>query len=114
MRRFCCLLLLAVLLFAACSCLAEDEIIPPQWPVPDYVAHLLEAASDEIGYTEEEHGRTKYGESVIRTASGARNFFAGAWIRWIKVTEQPSSIRFIPFTPVPTKDVPGLSLPAAM
>ena len=64
MRRFCCFLLLAVLLFSTCSCLAEDEVIPPQWPVPDYVAHLLEAASDEVGYTEEEHGRTKYGEWV--------------------------------------------------
>ena len=34
-----------ILLFSTCSCLAEDEVIPPQWPVPDYVAHLLEAAS---------------------------------------------------------------------
>ena len=49
MRRFCCFLLLAVLLFSTCSCLAEDEVIPPQWPVPDYVAQLLEAASDEVG-----------------------------------------------------------------
>ena len=41
---------------------AREEIIPPQWPVPDYVIWLLEVASEEVGYTEEEHGRTKYGE----------------------------------------------------
>ena len=64
MRRICCVLLLVVLLLWAGSCLAEEEVIPPQWPVPDYVTHLLEAASDEVGYTEEEHGRTKYGEWV--------------------------------------------------
>ena len=64
MRRICCLLLLVALMLRAGSCLAEEEIIPPQWPVPDYVTHLLEAASDEVGYTEEEHGRTKYGEWV--------------------------------------------------
>ena len=115
MRRFCCFLLLAVLLFSTCSCLAEDEVIPPQWPVPDYVAHLLEAASDEVGYTEEEHGRTKYGEWVGDPyASGVPNFFAGAWIRWINPSVQTSLIRFIPSTPVPTKDGPGLSLPAVM
>ena len=62
MRRFFSLLLLAVLLIPAGFCRAEEEIIPPQWPVPDYVALLLEAASDEVGYREEEHGRTKYGE----------------------------------------------------
>ena len=62
MRRICCLFLLAVLLLPPCLCRVEEEVIPPQWPVPDYVVHLLEAASDEVGYTEEEHGRTKYGE----------------------------------------------------
>ena len=64
MRRNCCLLLLVILLFLAGLCHAEEEIIPPQWPVPDYVTRLLEAASDEVGYTEGEHGRTKYGEWV--------------------------------------------------
>ena len=43
---------------------AEEEIIPPQWPVPDYVQWLLEVADEEIGYTEGEHGWTKYGEWV--------------------------------------------------
>ncbi len=53
------LLILFCPLIAAC---AEEETIPPQWPVPDYVEHLLEVASAEVGYTEGEHGRTKYGE----------------------------------------------------
>ena len=39
---------------------AEDERIDPAWPVPDYVDHLLQVASEEVGYTED-HGRTKYG-----------------------------------------------------
>ena len=64
MRRICCLLLLAFLLLPPVFCYADEEVIPPQWPVPDYVTFLLEAASDEVGYTEGEHGRTKYGEWV--------------------------------------------------
>ena len=40
--------------------LAEEETIPPAYPVPDYVQHLLQVASEEIGYVED-HGRTKYG-----------------------------------------------------
>ncbi len=41
---------------------AEEKRIDPLWPVPDYVIHLLEIASEEVGYTEKEHGWTKYGE----------------------------------------------------
>ena len=40
---------------------AEEKVISPAYPVPDYVEHLLEVASGEVGYTEN-HGRTKYGE----------------------------------------------------
>ncbi len=62
-RRFAAVLLLFVLpLILLPAALADEEIIPPQWPVPDYVNRLLEVASEEVGYTEEEHGRTKYGE----------------------------------------------------
>ena len=61
-RRIAAALLIAPLLFAGTSALAAEEVIPPQWPVPDYVQWLLEVASGEVGYTEEEHGRTKYGE----------------------------------------------------
>jgi len=53
------LLLLLLLLFPL-SALAGEERIPPSLPVPDYVEHLLEVASQEVGYTEN-HGRTKYG-----------------------------------------------------
>ena len=53
-------LYLAILPFSVAY--AGEEEIPPQWPVPDYVKRLLEVASEEVGYTEEDHGRTKYGE----------------------------------------------------
>ena len=59
LRRFLCLLL--ALLVPAMPALA-DEIIPPQWDVPDYVTWLLDVASDEVGYTEGPHGYSKYGE----------------------------------------------------
>ena len=54
------LLFMLLLLFFP-SARAEDERIDPAWPVPDYVEHLLQVASEEVGYTEN-HGRTKYGE----------------------------------------------------
>ena len=54
------MLLLSLLLLLPLSSFAEEEIIPPAYPVPDYVQHLLEVASGEVGYTEN-HGRTKYG-----------------------------------------------------
>lgn len=43
---------------------AAEEIIPPQWEVPDHVAWLLEIAGQEVGYTEGPRGYTKYGEWV--------------------------------------------------
>ena len=52
--------LLALLLFPVLSACAEEERIEPAWPVPDYVEHLLQVASEEVGY-KEDHGRTKYG-----------------------------------------------------
>ena len=52
--------LLALRLFPCLSACAEDERIEPAWPVPDYVEHLLQVASEEVGY-KEDHGRTKYG-----------------------------------------------------
>ena len=44
------------------ACLGEEKVIDPLWPVPDYVVHLLEVASNEVGYVEKEHGWTKYGD----------------------------------------------------
>ena len=57
------LLALALLLFLPLCALA-DEVIPPAYPVPDYVGWLLEIAGEEVGYVEGDHGRTKYGEWV--------------------------------------------------
>ena len=62
-------LILSLLLCCLCfhasaeqSSSLNETIIPPAWPVPDYVNWLLEVASGEVGYTEEAHGWTKYGE----------------------------------------------------
>ena len=62
MVRFSCILLLLAVLLFPFPCLAEETVIPPEWPVPEYVTLLLDVASGEVGYSEGEHGRTKYGE----------------------------------------------------
>ena len=54
-------LLIIVMLCTGFAC-AEDTVLEPQWPVPEYVTHLLEIASGEVGYTEGAHGYSKYGE----------------------------------------------------
>ena len=41
---------------------AEYTVLEPQYPVPDYVSLLLEIAGNEVGYTEDKRGYTKYGE----------------------------------------------------
>ena len=58
--RLTALCLLASFLLS-CSARADEERISPSLPVPDYVEHLLQVASEEVGY-KEDHGRTKYGE----------------------------------------------------
>jgi len=54
-------ILLLLSLLAVSSAHADEIRIPPAWKVPDYVEHLLQVASEEVGY-KEDHGRTKYGE----------------------------------------------------
>ena len=88
-RRIIAAFLIALLPLTVSSAPAAEEIIPPQWPVPDYVQWLLEVASGEVGYTEEEHGPNTANGQAIRTASGVRNFSAGVWIRWISGTVLP-------------------------
>lgn len=69
LRRLCAVLCLFLLLCPASPVRAaskkakaeEETRLEPAWPVPDYVEHLLEVASEEVGY-QEDHGRTKYGE----------------------------------------------------
>ncbi len=61
LRRF--LALLAVLMLLMPSAVGEEEeVIQPQWEVPDYVTWLLQVADGEVGYTEGAHGYSKYGE----------------------------------------------------
>ncbi len=40
----------------------EETVLAPSLPVPEYITLLLRVASEEVGYTEELHGWTKYGE----------------------------------------------------
>ena len=44
--------------------LASHTRIPPSYPVPEYVELLLDVARGELGYTEGDHGWSKYGEWV--------------------------------------------------
>lgn len=56
------LLLLGLLFSTAMAAEKGDEVLRPQWPVPDYVTQLLEIAGNEVGYKEGAHGYSKYGE----------------------------------------------------
>lgn len=58
-------LLCALLLwcpFAQSETLSSQTVIPPAYPVPDYVTWLLDIAAKEVGYQEGDHGYSKYGE----------------------------------------------------
>ena len=61
-RRSAALLCLSLFLFLPLLSAAEEQVLSPRYPVPDYVSLLLSVASDEVGYTEGDHGRSKYGE----------------------------------------------------
>lgn len=61
MKRIIALILMLCLLPTALA-ETEEEVLRPQWPVPDYVTWLLEIAGSEVGYTEGAHGYSKYGE----------------------------------------------------
>lgn len=54
------LLVLSFLVLPVC-CLSEQRL-DPAFPVPEYITHLLDIASAEVGYTEGDHGYSKYGE----------------------------------------------------
>ena len=60
--RYIHVLLCALLVVAILPACAEETRIEPAYPVPEYVNWLLDTASAEVGYTEYDHGRTKYGE----------------------------------------------------
>lgn len=67
-KKFLSLLIVCVIL--ACSAFARaaenyvypGTLIDPAYPVPEYVTQLLSIAAEEVGYREEDHGRSKYGE----------------------------------------------------
>lgn len=67
MRKLTGFILFVLLLSVSASSLSEStqhpgELIPPAYPVPDYVEELLSVAAEEVGYTEGDHGWSKYGE----------------------------------------------------
>ena len=67
MKKLCALFLILFLDMLCLSVYCESvtypgELIQPAYPVPDYVEKLLGVASEEVGYTEGEHGFSKYGE----------------------------------------------------
>ena len=62
LRRFLALLAVLMLLMPSALGEEEEEVIQPQWEVPDYVTWLLQGADGEVGYTEGAHGYSKYGE----------------------------------------------------
>ena len=59
-HRIISVFLLSVLLLLGLPARGEDQVISPAYPVPEYVEHLLQVASEEVGY-KEDHGRSKYG-----------------------------------------------------
>ncbi len=62
MKTIALFLALLALFALPASAQTEEEVIPPQWPVPEYVTQLLEIAGNEVGYREGDHGYSKYGE----------------------------------------------------
>lgn len=62
MRKLITLVCALLLLCVSAHGEARVTVIPPAWDVPDYVTHLLEIAAAEVGYTEGDHGWSKYGE----------------------------------------------------
>ena len=60
MRRL-ILCLLAFTLLIPCA-IAEEQVLAPAYPVPQYVEWLLDVARGELGYTEGRDQYTKYGE----------------------------------------------------
>ena len=62
-RRFLRQLLVFLLLISfPISSVASERRLDPAYEEPEYVTWLLQTAREEIGYTEGEHGYTKYGE----------------------------------------------------
>ena len=60
MRRLLAVIAAFLLLLPAAR--AEEAVIPPAYPVPQYVQWLLDVARGELGYTEGRDLYTKYGE----------------------------------------------------
>ena len=62
MKRRLAVLLCGLLLFLPRLGLGGETVIEPAYPVPEYVEQLLSVAREELGYTEQARGYTKYGD----------------------------------------------------
>lgn len=62
MKKLVTLICALLLFYVSAQGEASTAVIPPAYEVPDYVTRLLEVATAELGYTEGEHGWSKYGE----------------------------------------------------
>lgn len=62
MKKLVTLLCALLLFYVSAQGEGSTAVIPPAYEVPDYVTRLLEVATAELGYTEGEHGWSKYGE----------------------------------------------------
>ena len=65
MKRLLFAVLLSVFLFGVLAITAEEGVrtpIAPAYPVPEDVTAILKVARNELGYTEQRDGTTKYGQ----------------------------------------------------
>ena len=62
MRFALCLVAALLCMLMATGVMAEETVLPPDYPVPRYVEWLLEVARAELGYVEASNGYTKYGD----------------------------------------------------
>lgn len=96
-----------VIVFALLACLlcplalAEDQMIDPAYPVPQYVHWLLDVARGELGYQEGSRGYTKYGEwSGDPYAEWCAEFLCWCVDRLISSTDSACCAMPIPCIPV--------------
>ena len=62
MRRLLTMGLVGLFLLLPFGAFAEEVVLEPAYPVPQYVTWLIEIAQREIGYKESSNGYTKYGD----------------------------------------------------
>lgn len=62
MRVALSLVAVLVCMLLSMGAMAEETVLAPEYPVPEYVEKLLDVARGELGYVEASNGYTKYGD----------------------------------------------------